>query len=210
MATRFTHGDGTRALRARERLTVLLITLDDHPAVLALAHASSQPWRVRRAHHSACGATRTAEVRKRKCRPAICASSWEAVGLDQPRAEREAFYLRIAGPGDHCHKGVGLGLGILLTRGSLTSAGLALNGAARAGGAGSPSVGTRALGWASSPPPRARQDRGARGPGAALMRTGYEDVSRSRRRPCAGPLPKPPARCRPPGPLKELHTPSGR
>lgn len=45
-------------------------------------------------------------------------------------AEREAFYLRITGPGDHCHKGVGLG--ILLTHGRLTSDDLELNDTARA------------------------------------------------------------------------------
>jgi len=45
-------------------------------------------------------------------------------------SEREAFFLRITGPGDHRHKGVGLG--ILLTHGRLTTDDLELNSTARA------------------------------------------------------------------------------
>jgi hypothetical protein len=44
--------------------------------------------------------------------------------------EREAFFLRVIGPGDRCYQGVGLG--ILLTRGRVTTDGSELNDTARA------------------------------------------------------------------------------
>lgn len=54
---------------------------------------------------------------------------FDYLGIDVA-AEREAFYLRVTGPGDHYHRGVGLG--ILLTHGRLTSDDLELNETARA------------------------------------------------------------------------------